>query len=504
MKIVDGEIMKLIDKSAIEDFKIPGIVLMENAALAVVKEIKKQIQNIKEPKIVIAVGKGNNGGDGLAIARHLYLSNIDVNIVFVGNTADIKGDAYTNLNIVKALKIPIIEFQNINQIENVIDKSDIVVDALLGTGLIGSTKGAIKEIIDLINLKSKYTISVDIPSGVNAQTGYVEQNAIKANKTITFALIKQGLLLYPGTEFVGELILADIGIPKQIINKIDIKSNIIDSIDLPPRNSRTNKGTYGKLMVIGGSKEMTGAPILTCKAAYKTGVGLVNLAAIKDVINIAQCNMLENVNTILPAENGKVCLKSFETIKYSINCFDALAVGPGLGQSKEVSKFIGELLYNAAIPIVLDADALNVIAKDINMLKTSKAKIIITPHPGEMSRLTGIPINDILKNTVEIAKEFSAEYNVITLLKDSRTIIANPKKEVYINTTGNASMSKGGSGDVLTGIISALIAQGKEPFIAAALGAYIHGKAGEEASKNLGMYSVLASDLCNYIKNFLM
>ncbi len=505
MKVVTGELMKEIDKCAIEDFNVPSIILMENASLSVVNIILENINTIKNPKITVVCGKGNNGGDGFCIARHLYQKNIDVNVIIVGDSL-ITEDALTNLNIIKKLQLPIIELKNEKEfdiVKELILKADIVVDAILGTGLKGGTKGIIKQTIDIINDNSRFTISVDIPSGVNSQTGHVETNAIQADITITFELVKQGLILYPGAEYTSELIVTNIGIPKQIINNIDTKVNVLEDKDIinliPKRSARTNKGSYGKLMVIGGCEEMTGAVILTCKSAYKTGVGLVNLVAPKEVINITKCQTIENVNTIVPSFEGKVCLESFEKIKDSINKYDAIAIGPGLGQSKQVTEFIYEFLYNVTIPIVLDADALNAISKDINILKLIKAPVIITPHPGEMSRLINVSIEDILNNTLYIVKEFSSKYNVITLLKDARTIIGNNKGEIYINTTGNASMAKAGSGDVLTGIIGSLLAQGKDPFLAAAISAYIHGRAGEKASKHLGMYGVLASDICNYI-----
>lgn len=506
MKVVTGELMKSIDRLAIEKFSIPSIVLMENAALSVVGVIKDCIKDIVSPNIVIVAGKGNNGGDGFAIARHLYQMGLNVNVIFLGDTNSILGDALINYNITKNISVPTLIVKTkkeFNTAKKIIEKADIVVDALLGTGLKGCVKGIMKDFIVLVNENSKYTIAVDIPSGINSENGHIEGEAIRANITVTFAFLKQGLILYPANEYVGKLIITDIGIPKAVTEEIEINTNVLNDEEynslLPKRKPRSNKGTYGKLLVIAGSDEMTGAAILSSKAAYRMGVGLVNLASTKEVINIAQNNIIENINTILPCEDGKVCLKSFDTLKDIINNVSAIAVGPGLGQSKEVTKFICELLYNVKVPIIIDADALNAVAKDINILKVCKAPTIITPHPAEMSRLTGIPVQDILDNTVEIAKQFSLEYDVVTLLKDSRTIIANPDSQIYINTTGNSALAKGGSGDVLTGIISSLVAQGTNPFLAAALGAYIHGKAGEKASRQFGMAGVLASDLINYL-----
>lgn len=507
MKLATGKQMKAIDDIAINEFKIPSIVLMENAAISSVNIIKAEIPDILTKSIVIVAGKGNNGGDGFAIARHLFQLNLNLKVIFVGDIKSATADTLINLNIVKQLGIEILEIKaenQLNKVQELLKASDIIIDALLGTGIVGATRGLPKEIIDLINSTPKYKIAIDIPSGINSDNGHVDGNAVKADITITFSLIKQGLLLYPATEYVGKLRLADICIPQKAISKLDIKANLIQAKDLdyliPKRKSRTNKGSYGKLLIIGGCREMTGALSLCAKAAYKMGAGLVTLASTNEAINVAQHNLLESVSIILNSENGKLCFKSFEDLKYKLNSFDALVLGPGLGQSKEVFKFVEEILYNSTIPLVLDADGLNAVSKDINILKTTKSQIVITPHPGEMSRLTGIPISDILNNTVEIACEFAKEYKVITLLKDCHTIISNPNGEFYINITGSPAMAKAGSGDVLSGIIGSLLAQNQiNPFIATALGAYIHGKAGEKAAQKLGINSVLASDLCEFL-----
>jgi NAD(P)H-hydrate epimerase len=506
VKVATGQIMRAIDQLAIENYHIPGIILMENAGLAVADEISEHIKSNQQAKVTIVVGKGNNGGDGFCIARHLHKRGVDVNIIFVGEITGITGDALTNYKIVSAIGMPINAINREAELENakiLIKTSDITVDALLGTGLKGGPDGLIKQMIDVINDCSKYIIAVDIPSGVNAETGCVKINAVKADKTVTFALIKQGLLLYPGQKYTGKLICKDIGIPAQIINSMDIKTKIITEQEcmelVPKRMPRSHKGTYGKLMVVAGSNEMTGAPILTCKAAYKTGVGLVNLVSTIEVINVAQAHSIENVYTMVPSKEGKLCLESFENIKDKINKATAIAIGPGLGQNIEVTNFIEKFLKHIELPSVIDADGLNAIQYNVDILKAIKAPVVVTPHPMEMSRLTGLSVEDILSNTIEVAKAFSMKYKVITVLKDARTIIANPNGDVYINTTGNASMAKAGSGDVLTGIIGALLAQQVEPFVAAAVGAYLHGHAGELASQKLGMLGVLASDLCDYI-----
>lgn len=495
MEILTSKQIRDMDRLAFELYNIPTIILMENAAISVVNEILKKIDNMENPKVNIFAGKGNNGGDGFAIARHLFQKNIEVNI-FVTDVENLKGDALINFNIVKALGIPVKQIFELEELQN-ITEADVNVDCLLGTGIKGEVRGITKDIIEFLNIHSKYTLSVDIPSGIDADCGKVCGNAVRANKTVTFAYVKQGLILNPAIEYVGELVVTDIGLPGNLLKELDIKAYMIDDFEFSKRKSRTHKGTYGKLMAFAGSADTAGAAFLLSKAAYKTGAGLVELCSIPKVISEVRVNLPEIVGTGLSEIDGKIA--DFEPVKEKLKSASAVAAGSGLGISQAVREFIENLLYYCEVPVVLDADALNILSDMPQILKSAKAPVIITPHPKEMSRLTDYSVSEILDNTLEIAREFSSKYNVITLLKDNRSIIANPKGEIYINTSGCPAMAKAGSGDVLTGIIGGLLAQKIEPFKAATIGAYLHGKAGEKAASVYGEYGVMASEMVGFI-----
>jgi NAD(P)H-hydrate epimerase len=514
MKVVTSGQMRNIEKLAIEELEIPPIILMENAAIKLAEHCFRFINNItannKKAKVLVICGSGNNGGDGMALARHLYIKNIETKIIYMGDvntTASTKNDqandAVINLKITKNLGIPIIQYSNKTIIKSDIEAFDLVVDALLGTGLDRNVEGKYKELIEEINCYAKYIISVDIPSGVHSDSGRIMGCAVKANETVTFAYPKVGLYAYPGAEYAGKIHIEDISIPHHLMERIETKAQILTETEanelLPVRAQRANKGSFGKIIVFAGSSEMPGAAALTCSAAYLVGGGLVSAYAVPHVAEVIHHWQREIVTRIVIEKNGMFCKESLNGIAEEINCADVIIAGPGIGRSSDVTEFVRELISIAKAPLVLDADALFAVSKDANILKKLKAPCVITPHPSEMSRLTGISVPDILNNTIETAVNFAKEFNVVTLLKDAHTIIANPDGKYYINTTGTNALSKAGTGDVLTGIIAGFIAQGLDVFSAGVLGAYFHGKAGEDAVGNGSCYSVMAGDLldCN-------
>ena len=473
MKLVSSDQMRKIEQTAIEETGISSLILMENAAIQVTKHCLKYLENNNNPKVLIVCGQGNNGGDGLAVARHLHLKNIDVSIIYAGDINSAKGDAKINFDIVKKLNIPIITTNNL-------ENYDLVIDALLGTGLTRNIEGSIKQLIEEINRHAKYIISVDIPSGVHSDTGHVMRCAIKANETVTLAFPKTGLFLFPGAEYAGKIHIEDISIPYSLIEKIKHEAEILTESEalslLPIRKQRSNKGDFGKVMVFAGSDEMPGAASLACSAAYLTGAGLVRACVTRNTASVIHHWQREIVTRITPDKNGMYCKNSIAAVKDEINKADVIIIGPGIGRSADVSEFFFELLKIAEIPLVLDADALFAVSEDVSILKTLKAPCVITPHPGEMERLTGLAIQDILADTAETAVNFAKEHNVVTLLKDAHTIIANTDGSYNINITGSNALSKAGTGDVLTGMIAGFIAQGLDVFTAGILGAFFHGK----------------------------
>ena len=502
MKAVTAEQMRSIDKATISEIGIPSIVLMENAAREVSKVWMRELESISEPKVIIFSGKGNNGGDGFALARILNDHGIDCQIVFLFDKSKFSEDAEINYNI--ALKCGVNIITDFTEAVIETGRADIVVDAIFGTGISRPVEGIYASVIEMINNYAKRVISVDIPSGVNSDDGRIMGIAVEADITVTFALPKIGMLLYPGASCCGKIEIANISVQPSTIAEMNIKTAFLDKKDLydiiPERKKRTNKGSYGRLFVIAGSKDMTGAVALCCKGAFRAGAGLVYACTVQSGINVVQQLVPEAVVMPLSEYEGKVRFECYkEDIEPKIKMASALAVGPGLGMSEEVSEFVKEIITKADVPLIIDADGLNAITDDPSILLSLKHTPVITPHPGEMSRLTGLTVREILDDTVNLARDFAMKYNTVIVLKDARSVIAAPDGRVVINITGNPSMATGGSGDVLTGVISSFIAQGIEPFLAAAAGAYIHGLSGDICMDKMGSYGVMAWDIAENI-----
>lgn len=502
MKVVTAEQMRQIDIETNKEIGISSIVLMENAAREVANRCLQELKDISDPKVIIFVGKGNNGGDGFALARLLNDRGINCKIVFLFEKSKFSTDAEKNYNIAIKCGINIITGFTEAIIET--SRADIVVDAIFGTGISRQVDGIYAQVIELINTYAKKVISIDIPSGINSDDGRVMGVAVKADITVTFALPKIGMLIYPGASYCGKIEIANISIQPSTIRDMNIKTAFLDKSDiyniLPERKKRTNKGSFGKLFIIAGSKDMTGAVALCCKGAFRAGAGLVYACTVHSGINVVQQLVPEAVVMPLSEYDGKVRYECYEEdIKEKIEVASAIAVGPGLGISEDVSEFVKKLITEADVPLIIDADGLNAIADDPSILLSLKHTPIITPHPGEMSRLTGLTVSEILDNTVKVARDFAEKYHCVVVLKDARSIISAPDGRVIINITGNPSMATGGSGDVLTGVIASFVAQKIDPFFAAATGAYIHGLSGDICTKKMGTYGVMAWDIADNI-----
>ncbi|MDP4179979.1 MAG: NAD(P)H-hydrate dehydratase [Bacillota bacterium] len=503
MKVVTPEQMNMIDSEAINKIGIPSIVLMENAALKVVEEVLKGFDSICGKRIIVIAGKGNNGGDAFAAARHLYNKGALVKVFLTSQKSDIKNDPAINLKIIEKMKIETVELTDSSQIfdlEMELEGCDLILDGIFGTGFKGQVKGLIDEIIDAINNSGKLTIAIDIPSGINGENGKIEGKCIKADKTVTFVLPKIGLSVYPGCDYTGELAVSDIGIPDFIIKSLNIKTNIICKEEvssiIPVRSSQSSKGDYGRVFIVSGSTGMIGSGCLCANAALRSGAGLVYLGVPASLAGIYQSHLLEPIT--FPLEDhtkGYLADESCGEILKKMQNMKVLAIGPGLSTNENIKEIMINIFENSSIPLVLDADALNAVSEDISMLKKIKVPCVITPHPGEMSRLLGISIKDIQNDRIKLAMKFADKYNVITVLKGMRTIIALPDGNIHINPTGNPGMATAGTGDVLTGIIAGFIGQGMEPEKAAIAGVYIHGLAGDMTAEKMGQHGLIAGDL---------
>lgn len=494
MYLVTNSQMKAIEQKAITA-GIPSLLLMENAAMSLTDIIIKDgFKNV-----LFFCGKGNNGGDGFACARQLFAHGIDVKIIFAGTESRAAEDCKTNIKAAKALNIDIIKLDEIEQLADLNEYTkdcDLIVDALVGTGLSSRLREPLATLVRLINGIDKPVYSVDCPSGVSTDSGEDYSLAVYADKTVTFHAPKVGLALYPACEHTGELCVGNISISTDGKTNINILTHNEAKVLMPARPKKSDKSTYGKVFAFVGCDNITGAAYLACKSAYRIGAGLVYAHTTAHCANILQTKLPEAVVTSLIGTDGYLDAAAADT---DISRASSVLIGCGLGCNSTTHVFFKTILGKINSPLVLDADGLNLLENDEDLKSALPKNTVITPHPKEMSRLTGQSVEEILKRPIEIALEFSKKYNVIVVLKNFRTVIASPDGKITINTTGTPAMSKGGSGDCLAGIISGLIAQGVDSRTAACLGCYISGKAGELAEKELSTYGVLASDIIDKI-----
>lgn len=508
MRIVTADEMKALDQAAIENYGIPGLVLMENAGIRVVDLIRRVIGGLRGRSVTVFIGKGNNGGDGLVIARHLLNMGAGVKVLSIVNVGEISGDAAVNLNIWRKMGQKIFSVHQgdgINIVKLALMKTDLVVDAIYGTGFHGKMLEGAGRVIKVINKSGKPVVAVDIPSGLEAGTGRVNGPCIRASHTVTFGLPKLGLYLEPGAGYAGEITVADISLPAVLVEKEAPRRYLLTDECvkrwLPPRPASAHKGNFGRVLIIAGSRGMTGAACLTGAAALRSGAGLVTVAVPETLHDIMEGKLTEAMTVPLPdTGDGSLSAEARSRILSLLENMDALAIGPGLSLAPETISLVRELLPAIKIPFVLDADALNALAGQVSsILGSLQAPAVITPHPGEMARMMGVASKDIQADRIGAAIKAAATWNVATLLKGARTVVAAPEGVVFINPTGNPGMATGGSGDVLTGIVVSLIAQGLEPGRAAAAGAYIHGLAGDMAAKEKGMMGLIAGDIVSVL-----
>lgn len=490
MKVASAKIMRSIDNFCINSLNIPGIVLMENAALKVLKNI--DVNSIDS--FCIVCSKGNNGGDGFALARHLFVLGKKVECFLIGSEEGMSKDCKINYKIAQNLGIRNYKIESIKDIEslsNSLNNSQMVVDAIFGTGLVRKTEGIYDTVITLINESNKYVLSIDIPSGLDCDTGNILGNCIEADSTITFQLYKKGFLHYGANRFTGKVILEEIGIPSNAVELFHEKEYFVDEPMIreiiKKRDKYSHKGDFGRVLIIAGSKGYSGAAYISTEAAVRSGAGLVTLSCTEDIQDIL-CSRLTEAMTTVSSDR--------ERLNELIDKSNAIALGPGMGNCPETLWILKNVLARAHCPVVIDADGLNVLENNMDLLQDRKCPMVLTPHPGEMSRLTGYVADYIIENRMEVALEFAKKHNVTVLLKGYNTIITDGNK-LYVNSTGNSSMASGGMGDCLTGIIAAFIGQGYECTTAAYLAAFIHGYAGEKLSKDL--FCVNAGQVIEYL-----
>lgn len=490
LNVVDSAQMKEIDRKTIQEIGIPSAVLMERAAYAVFEETIKRVD--KSKRILVVCGSGNNGADGVAFARMLFQEKYDVTIYSAGNEEHFTDEMRLQMKIAENMGINVVYETNFSEY-------NVIADAVFGIGLSRNIEGKYREIIEEINLSGAQKIAVDIPSGVNSSTGEIMGVAVKADFTVTFGALKAGCLLYPGADYSGEVILKSTGFPDSVIEASESKCAVVQKSDImgmmPKRVKYSNKGTYGKVLVVAGCAGMCGAAYLCTLAAYRTGSGLVRVYTHEKNRIIMQ--------TLLPeAVMSTYDVPDMNELKRLADASDCVVCGPGMGSDIYAADIIRTIL-SSKIKTILDADALNEISRNSRLEELYHEDVVITPHIGEFSRITGLSVSQIKSNPVKCAAEYAQKHGVTCVLKDARTVTAWKDGRCYINLSGNPGMSKGGSGDVLAGIIGSLAGQGATSREAALMGVYIHGKAGDAAKDVYGEYSMKASEIADSINKVI-
>ena len=496
MKIANLTTMKTMDEKAIKDYGIPGIILMENAALSVLKHL-----DLKNTYFVIVAGKGNNGGDGFALARQLKNLGKEVDLFYVSERGKPEGDALVFYDIIKKLGVSMEDVTKEKKLwafQDALEEADIIVDALLGTGLQGEVSPFLQEVIQSMNRYEGKVVSIDLPSGLSVDEGKPMPVAVKASKTVTFECMKTGFLAYSALPHLGEVLVEKIGIPDLVRKEMTYVGRIITREDaqnfLPKRKIIGHKNQYGHVLVVAGSPGFTGAALLASQAALVTGSGLVSLYSHEKSMETLVLRLTE-IMSLSP-----------EKLEDGVRVSDVVAFGPGLGPTRDTLKLLMRVIKTlheegkTDATLVLDADGLNVLKGKLDILKPLCFNLILTPHPGEMERLTGKSKKEIEENRIQIAKDFAKEYGVVLVLKGYHTVVTDGEK-VYVNQTGSSAMAQGGMGDTLTGIIASLVGQRINPLEAAALGVYLHGGIGDDLAKK--QYSVKASEIIDHIPFFM-
>jgi ADP-dependent NAD(P)H-hydrate dehydratase / NAD(P)H-hydrate epimerase len=493
--------MREYDRIAIEDIGIPGPVLMENAGAGAARMAMDLLG--EKRRLAVIAGPGNNGGDGFVIARHLLNAGYEVRTYMAQPASKLAGDALLNHGILHAMDAPIVEVSDPDKATGLVQmlrEDGFVVDALLGTGVSRNVEGHLGDLIDMINDAAVPVLSVDIPSGLDADSGTAWGKVVRAVGTATFGHLKRGLVQHPGAGLAGRIRVVSIGVPGIVSDRAGWDGSMIDPESLRGlpgmRTEDSHKGTFGHLLLLAGSLGKTGAAVLCGRSAMRVGTGLVTIATTANAQPVIESKCLEvMVEALLDRTDAPITDKMVKRLGKLLEDKKAVVVGPGITTAPGVSALTMRLLQMMEVPAVVDADGINILAKDPTGAGRITAPMVFTPHPGEMARLVNKSVPAIQADRISVTREAARWHKVVIVLKGSRSVVATPDGRVFVNPTGNPGMASGGMGDVLSGIIGGFLAQGLEPLDAALLGTYIHGHAGDLAAQKLGQPALVASDL---------
>jgi NAD(P)H-hydrate epimerase len=511
MRVLNSAQMREADRRTIDDIGIPSLVLMENAGRQAVAAMEAIYNDLSERHVGVLCGRGNNGGDGFVVARTLAQRDVDVSVFLIGRVADVRGDARVNLEILGRLGLTVVEIADSQAWElhfSEVSDCTLIVDAIFGTGLNAPITGLIESVIADVNASGIPVVAIDLPSGLSADSAEPNGPSIEAALTVTLAAPKLPLILPPGETRAGDIVIADIGIPAEVLEAVEgPRVSLLTRVSMrelvTPRMPDSHKGDFGRVLIVAGSRGKTGAAHLAGVGALRSGAGLVTIATPASCQSILAAMAPEYMtDAILETDQGLDPSAVDQTIE---NARDVIALGPGLGQAPDTREFIRRLVDRATTPLVVDADGLNAFAGDPDKLSGRDGRdVIITPHPGEMARLVGMTTDEVQSSRLEIARNFAVAHHVYVVLKGHRTLIATPDAKVFINPTGNPGMATGGTGDVLTGMIAAWLAQLLDPEAACKLAVYLHGMAGDLAEADEGEVAMTSADVAGHLGDAML
>lgn len=503
MRVLTRQQMRDADQQTTHEIGIASLVLMENAGRQVVASMESAFEDLSGLHVAVLCGKGNNGGDGFVVARTLYERSIAVSVYLLGVSADVRGDARINLGVLRAMDLDVVEIADATAWElhgSDVLAADLIVDAIFGTGLSGPATGLVETVIADINAAATPVVAIDLPTGLDADTAEVPGPAVAATLTVTLGAPKLPLVMPPADRLVGSLVIADIGIPRGVIQGLDgpwlelVTRERMRAL-VTPRVAESQKGDYGRILIVAGARGKTGAAYLAASSALRSGAGLVTVATPASCQPILAGLGVEYMTEALPETgDGQIAWEALDQILEADA--DVIVMGPGLGRAPATMALVQAVVERAGVPMVLDADALFAfVGESDRLVGRDGADIIITPHPGEMARLTGLTVEAVQADRVEVARTFATTHRVHVVLKGHRTVVATPEGKAYVNLTGNPGMASGGTGDVLTGVVAAWFGQLLDAEDAAQLGVYLHGLAGDLAAADEGETAMIAGDI---------